>query len=587
MLLDVDDLTWRYGAGDRAALSQIAFKLEKGECLAVMGATGSGKTSLALAVRGIIPGFFEEGRVSGSITLDGVDVIHSDPQLICDRVGLVFQDPGSQVFGSTVLADVSFGLSNLGLPRKDVDERGRRYLQWTGLSEKHWRNSGLLSGGEAQRLALAGVLAMEPALLILDEPAAELDPVGRRELYTLLGRMRDEGRTILLVEQDPERVVAFADRVLVLDKGKVAMLGEPREIFQRVGDLDDIGVTPPELALLSSTLAERHGIVTNSVPLTSREVGPWISALVGRNDAASSNGLERPDATSTSARVPGEPVIEIEGLEYVYRDPSGDIPALRDVNVRVNEGEYVAIVGPNGAGKTTLTKHFNGLLTATAGTCRYHGHDIRESTLSQMAQHVGYCFQNPDHQIFERTVFDEITFGLRNLGVPDSEIQGRTHRIVERFGLTALARSHPMNLGRGERQKLALASIIVLEPEVLVIDEPTTGLDWRESLAILDLLDELNRQGTTLVVVTHDMRLVRERSRRCVAMVDGRVIFDGEPAELFANADICRTASLSPTPLVELYAYMRRAYPAISIPFPRTVEQMAEDLAAMVAGGPP
>lgn len=580
-IVEVEGLTWRYDAGQAPALDQVALTIEPGRCVAVMGPTGSGKSSLALALRGIIPSFFESGQISGTIVISGVDVIHSDPQLICDRVGLVFQDPSSQVFGSTVLADVSFGLANLGIPQDELRERAWRYLEWTRLRDKHWRNSGMLSGGEAQRLALAAVLAMEPAVLVLDEPAGELDPVGRRELFELLERLRLEGRTIILIEQDPETVLALADWVMVMDKGRVAIADEPHRVFERIAELDEIGVSAPETARLARLLIDRLGLGTRPALLSIEDIRHWLLELVDGRTADRAAPLA--DANQ-SALDQGDIVMEVRGLEHVYNDPSGDITALRGVDLDIRAGEYLAILGPNGAGKTTLTKHLNGLLPATSGTVRFQGVDLRRTTLSQMARHVGYCFQNPDHQIFERTVFDEVAFGLRNLGIAPADIASRTDSILERFGLAALARAHPLNLGRGERQKVALASIVVLEPEVLVIDEPTTGLDWRESMAILDLLGELNAKGTTLVVVTHDMRLVRERARRCVVMADGTILFDGSPAELFARSDVCTAASLAPPALVTLYAALREAQPTLDLPFPRTVEELANSLASAIGG---
>jgi energy-coupling factor transporter ATP-binding protein EcfA2 len=565
-VIDLRNVSWRYGEDEPLVLDGVDLHVEPGEFIGVVGATGSGKSTLAYAIRGMIPSFFEGGVMTGSVTVGDMNIAESHPQFSSDLLGMVFQDAASQAFGSTVLLDASFGPSNLGLPRPTVVERVRTYLERVRLSRKHEQSPATLSGGETQRLAIAGVLAMQPRVLILDEPVAELDPHGRKEVCQILDELRaTHGATVVLIEQDPDLVARYADRILLMSGGRIARDGAPREVFADAEGCIELGVFPPETALIAQRLGHRAGLTFAQTPLAAGELVGALPAIEAR--------------TARAGETPayGEVVLETRGLGHTY---ATGLHALAEVDLQVRRGEYLAVVGTNGAGKTTLTKHFNGILRPTTGTVLVEGEDIAPISTPDLAMSIGYCFQNPDHQIFASTVADEIEFGLKCYGIADDERASRVARIIEAFELDDLAETNPLNLGKGQRQKVALASILVLEPKILVIDEPTTGLDWQECAQILDILDRFHERGTTIVVVTHDMRLVRERAKRVVAMSGGRIAYDGPTSEFFFESDVLAGADIELTPVSELAALIAERDGIAATGLPITVDGMVELLAS-------
>lgn len=580
--IEVSSLSWRYYEDSPDVIKSLDLSIERGEFFGIMGATGAGKTTFALALRGLIPAFFEEGKLAGSVVVDGIEVTKSDANLLANRIGMVFQDASSQILGTTVRQDVAFGPSNLVYPKERVNAVVDQYIEKVRLTEKQHRSPAKLSGGEMQRLAAAGVLCMEPSLLVLDEPAAELDPLGKEELCELLDELRREKNiTVVLIEQDPELIVRYSDRLAIFHQGEIALLGSPREVFSHTEECTRLGVFPPEIAQLAQNLSVEYHEVFSPLPLTAEEMQNQILDKIGQRDEAI---IPQPSASTLKAE--GDPVhstdplIKIRDLSHTYQSSTEAINALKKIDLDIYSGEYVAIIGSNGAGKTTLTKHLNGLLKPTTGTVLYKGTDISRRKTAELVSEIGYCFQNPDHQIFSKTVYEEIAFGLVNIGIDESQIAERVNVALDLVGLKGVSNENPHNLGKGERQKVALASTIVLEPETLVIDEPTTGLDWLESQRILNLIHELNLKGTTVLVVTHDMRIVREYATRVLAMNAGEIVFDGTPYELIQTPEVFKIANVAMTPVFQLYYALSSRFPS---------EQMEplhslEDFSVFVAG---
>jgi energy-coupling factor transporter ATP-binding protein EcfA2 len=567
-LIDIRNVTWRYGEGLDPALSDVSLAVEAGEFVGIMGATGAGKSSLAQTIRGIVPGFHEEGVFEGSVVVAGVNVAESDAQHTAREIGMVFQDASSQIIGTTVLQDVTFGPANIGLDRDTILERSRNYLNRVRLAGFESRASSALSGGQIQRLAIAGVLAMEPGVLVLDEPVAELDPVGRREVCEILEELKQSGKaTVVLIEQDPELVAHFADRIAIMAHGRIERIGTPREVFRDADACLALGVYPPEAALLA------EAINAPGVSLTARELLDVIN-LPTRS--------EIPMPRSRQRTAEGEVVLELRGVSFAYK---ADEKVVNNANLQVRGGEYLAIVGSNGAGKTTLAKHFNGLRRPTVGSVHVNGRDISGVDTANIAQEVGYCFQNPDHQIFGATVLDETIFGLSCHGVPDEEARPRALDMLRRFGISDLTDANPHSLGKGQRQKIALASIVVLAPRILVIDEPTTGLDWAECQQILDIVDTIRASGTTVVVVTHDMRLVRERASRVVAMSHGDIIYDGPSSEFFVRDEIMSRADVESTTLSMVTREIAEAIGADLASMPVAIADFIEQYAPALSLG--
>ena len=444
------------GTGTRQ-LADITCDIPAGSRVAVMGAAGAGTSTFAMALNGLVP-HHHPGDLYGQLRVAGIATHETTPPHLVRVVGLVSQNPEAQVMESLVIDDVAAGPANLGLGRDEVLSRARRALQEVGLAGLADRETATLSGGQLQRLAIAGVLAMEPQILVLDEPTSALDPEGAATVQRIVADLSAAGRTVVVVDHDPDAVAAWADLLLVLEEGKLAYFGAPGPF------LDD------EQRVAAAGIRPRHRC-RGGVP-------------------------GRPE--------PQTPPV-LEAIDLAHRYPSG-VLALDGVDVTIHRGEFVALLGGNGAGKTTLAKHFAGLLEPTFGTVRSH------------AERVGFVFQNPDHQIFANTVLDETAFGPRNAELPDPEVAARAGRALERVGLGDVAGLHPLRLGRGDRQRLAVASALAMNPDVLILDEPTTGLDWRGTEALMGLLADLNRDGTTIVMITHDLPLAARHASRTVTL---------------------------------------------------------------------
>ena len=444
------------GTGTRQ-LAGITCDIPAGSRVAVMGAAGAGMSTFAMTLNGLVP-HHHPGDLYGQLRVAGIATHETTPPRLVRVVGLVSQNPEAQVMERLVIDDVATGPANLGLDRDEVLFRARRALEEVGLAGLADRETATLSGGQLQRLAIAGVLAMEPQILVLDEPTSALDPEGAATVRRIVADLSAAGRTVVMVDHDPDAVATWADLLLVLEEGKLAYFGAPGAF------LDD------EQRVAAAGIRPRHQD-RGGVP-------------------------ERPE--------PQTPPV-LEAIDLTHRYPSG-VLALDGVDVTIHRGEFVALLGGNGAGKTTLAKHFAGLLEPTSGTVRSH------------AERVGFVFQNPDHQIFANTVLDEAAFGPRNAGLPGPEVAERTGRALKRVGLGDVAGLHPLRLGRGDRQRLAVASALTMNPDVLILDEPTTGLDWRGTEALMGLLTDLNRDGTTIVMITHDLPLAARHASRTVTL---------------------------------------------------------------------
>jgi energy-coupling factor transporter ATP-binding protein EcfA2 len=368
----------------------------------------------------------------------------------------------------------------------------------------------------------------------MDEPTSELDPVGKAEVLEAIDDLhRQRGWTVLITSHETDELIRIAGRVIALSAdGRIVADGTAQEVLG--GDIPaELGVRQPQLFEL---WRGRGGIA----PI---DVATAASLLRGSFFPA------RP--APARAAPSGDVVIACRALRYAY--PSG-VEALRGIDLTVRAGEFVAIMGRNGSGKTTLSKHLNGLLRPSAGSVTVGGREPAKTGTAAMARDVGYAFQNPDHQLFAQTVGDELAFGLRNIGVPESEIGARTTEALARAGLDLAPETYPHFLGKGERQRLALASILAMRPSILVIDEPTTGLDWRNAVATMRMLEALNRDGMTIVFVTHDSRLVAEHAHRVVVMAEGEIVADGDPGEIFHDRAVMARAAIRPPVIMELAA---------------------------------
>lgn len=539
--IDVDGFSFSYQGSGAWQLSAISTGLAQGERLAVMGATGAGKSTLAMALNGLIP-HHHSGQVHGAIRVEGLDTATVSTTELVRHVGLVMQDPETQITGQTVLGDAAVGPANLGLPRGEVLERAHEALRLVGMSGLEDRDATALSGGQKQRLAIASIIAMRPGILVLDEPTSELDPQATSEVFEVVRRLSSDTHTsLIMVDHEPEIIAGWADRLLVLGAGYILYDGPPGDFFSDAAAVASAALRAPQVAEVAIGLRER-GAYEGPIPSTLDEA----VRLLPRFDAAGAASTEsaahppRP-ALQPEAAAGGELVIEARGLGHVY---PGGVAALSDVDVEIRAGEFLAVLGRNGAGKTTFARHLNGLLRPSSGSLRIAGEDSAGRSVGQLATHVGYVFQNPDHQIFANTVREEIGFGLKNQGWEQDRIDARVDEVLARVDMAVFADRHPFTLGKGQRQRLAVASVLALEPEVLVIDEPTTGQDYVGARAMLELIRDLNASGHAVVMITHDMTLVAEYARRALLFANGRLLADTSPRELFGSADLLERGSL-------------------------------------------
>ena len=546
----LENVSYRYPRSTSDTVRGISLKISKNEIVGITGRTGAGKTSILTLFNGLIPHFFE-GTLDGTIEINGLDTQEHDILTLVKHVGMVFQDTETQILGATVEKDTVFGPSNLGFPRDELRRCVGDALSIVGLSGFEERSTTNLSGCEKQRLAIAGVLAMNPSFIALDEPTSELDPLGSRQLFDLLVRLREtRPLTMVVVSHDSEALLKHVQRVLVIDNGAVAWDGKPEELYVDIPRCRKFGLRIPPVFELLHWLRSKGILPDGTFPQDIGEASGIIAPLFAK--AARSTVCDTRERTAAT----GEPIITIDNLHHRY---GSGLDALCGVSLHIHAGDFVALVGKNGAGKTTLVKHFNGLLKPSAGSVMVDGHDTRSSSVASLSRVVGYVFQNPDHQIFCPSVREEIEFGLKQIGtLTPKEIDDRVASSLAFVGLEGSADRHPFTLGKGERQKLAVASVLAKEPKVLVIDEPTTGLDWDGAEKMMQLVQRLHRDGHTILIITHDMQIAADYAERIVVLQHGRVLADGTTEEIFAQPELLDRASLTLPPVAELSAHLRR-----------------------------
>jgi len=523
--LEAEAISFTYPSAERAALHEVSLNLEPGQLGCLMGRTGAGKSTLSLCLNGIIPAM-QAGEFKGIVRI-GADSISAQPvHEIARRVGLLFQDFETQLLCSDVESEVAFGLENAQMPREQMQQRVTEMLELVGLNDLRGRDPATLSGGQKQRLALAAVLAPAPQVIILDEPTTDLDPLGKRELMEVCAQLRDDGITMLMADHEAGRAIG-ADHLTVLDEGEVAFAGPGDELLSDPDRLRELGTRPLEMPALFAALglAER--------PLTPERAAAILSARGWRVDEEAYARLADEDARTDDL---GHTLISADEVSYAY--PEGGAQALRGVSLRIREGEFVAILGENGSGKTTLAKHLNGLLRPDAGQVTVCGMHTRGARPRQLAHEVGYLFQNPDHQIFAGRVDEEIAFGPRNLGVSEAELRSRVRQVLALVNLEGYEGKDPFVLTKGERQRVALASVLAARPRIIVFDEPTTGLDGPEQEQMMRLLRGLNEAGQTIIFITHCTWAAAEYARRAIVMDEGRIVADVTPRELFGDAGL-------------------------------------------------
>jgi energy-coupling factor transport system ATP-binding protein len=506
--LIVDEITFQYRARPEPALRDVSFKLEQGELLLVAGTSGCGKTTLIRCINGLVPRSYK-GKLIGRVLLHGRDTTEMPLSRVSQMVGTVLQDPERQILGAHVFTEVAFGLENLALPREEIRGRVDETLDYLGISHLRDRETFYLSGGEKQKVSLAGVLAMRPDILLLDEPLASLDPASAQEAMQLFRRLADEGISILLVEHRVEDVLSIhPDRVLFMMDGRITYSG-PTDGLAEIVDYRQVKLPAPAVIQKAS----------NVVPPVFR---PAI----------------KPDGQ--------KPLVRFDNVSFAY---DGGPEVIRDVELSIRQGDITALLGPNGAGKTTLIKHAIGLLKPKKGSVLVEDQDTRALSVAEIAHTLGYVFQSPSHMLYAPTVREELAFGPHNLGYSKELITKGVEEAIDSLNIRGLEDYPPLSLSFGQQKRVSIGAILAMRSSILVMDEPTAGQDYWNYMAFMDSI--LQTPGFSAVLfITHDIDLAICYANRIILMHDGQIAGDGPPSEVLADFELLEQCRLVPTSLL-------------------------------------
>lgn len=546
--IEMIDVSYRYPRSKKIVIKNLNLAVKQGEFLAVMGENGAGKSTLCQILNGIIPHSLH-GKLSGKILVQGLDTQETPISVLSTKVGIVLDDPENQLFTTSVMSEVAFGPENLNVPVEEIRERIRWAIHVVGLTGFEDRMPTALSGGQKQRLVIAAALAMQPSILILDEATSQIDPLGVFEVLSLVKELNQKyGMTIVMATDQSEEVTRLVDRVIVLGDGEKVAEGTPREVFSDTQLFSRFMIRSPQVSQLGTQLKEAgHPLPVFPVTIEEAQSG-IIQILDGKktlNPETETPGSQGAPAVSTN-----DVIIHVENLDYVYQPQT--VKAVEDVSFDIHRGEFVALIGQNGSGKTTVLKNMLGLLQPTKGKVVIAGMDTQVAPVADLARHVGFVLQNPDQQLFAETVEDEISFGPRNLGLDEETIKARVAEVLALVGLEEKRQEFPPALSKGERAKVVIASALALDPEIIVLDEPTTGQDYKGCHQILQIAKKLNQMGRTIVFVTHHMALVTEYARRVIVMRGGRILVDSKTEDVFDQAELVLKAHIIPPQITNL-----------------------------------
>ena len=548
--IKVENLKYRYPNTTKLALDGLDFEIEKGSFIGIIGENGAGKSTLCQAFNGLVPGFFK-GAYGGKVLIGDTEVAKTTVSKLCQKVGLVFQNPFNQLTGAkeTVFEEIAFGLQNFGVLKEEMISRVNEVMELLDIADYRDRNPFDLSGGQMQRVALAGILAMKPEVIVLDEPTSQLDPAGSEEVFAAVDKLTKSGITIIMVEQKLEKLAEYCDRILLLHQGKQIAFDSPEQIFSRE-DLQSYGVNPPAYTRICQAFGVKkdNGCYPASLKdaLVLKDLFPEENVF-GFGKKSLDHNAEIRSAREETASCE-QSVFNIEHLKFQYVE---NVPVLQDVNLTI-DNRPTAIIGQNGAGKTTLVKLLKGLLKPVGGSIYYGGNDMAEKSVAMLAGEIGYVFQNPDDQIFKYHVIDEVMFGPQNIGMTKEQAREKAVAALKLVGLEQLADENPYDLELAERKLVAIASVLAMDTKVIILDEPTIAQDWKGRKIIQKMIRDLSSQGKTVIAILHDMDFVAESFERVIVMAHGKVLADGTKEEVFAQKDILEQARLDQPYLTKL-----------------------------------
>jgi len=540
--LIIENLSFQYRTRPELAIQNISFELKPGELILVAGSSGCGKTTLARCINGLIPRSYR-GKREGRVLLHGKDVAEMQIADVAQIVGTLLQDPERQIVASNVYNEIAFGPENLGLPRAEIVERVEKAMKRLKIEELRERETFNLSGGEKQKVALAGLLAMNPSILLLDEPLASLDPASAYEALDVFRSLADEGKTVVLIEHRVEDAIAARpDRLLYMEAGEVKYLGSMQDL--------PIEINHREVKLPAEWVVKRV-----------KQIGEKI---------------DKTEAVEIPKR--GEPLVVFENVDFRYNDDTPLI--LQDVNLTIYRGDLIGVLGPNGAGKSTLVKHAIGLLKPTNGRVLVEGKDTRTMSVAQIARVLGYVFQSPTHMLYAPTVLEELEFGPKNLEFKKEVMQRAVTESVSTVNLTGLEEYPPLGLSFGQQKRTTIAAVLAMQSKIMIMDEPTAGQDYANYTHFMDVMCRPSADGSQSLVaanfaatlfITHDLDLAVTYANRVLLCGDKHIVADGPPEEVLKDFDLLTRYRVRPTSLLRMNLDL----------FPRTGQFLtAEALAA-------
>lgn len=546
--IKVSDVFYTHWNQDEPTLKGVSLEIYPNTINVLVGPGGSGKSTLCSLFNGEIPHLLG-GKFEGSVLVAGKDTKEEPVKNLSQQVGHMLQDPETMFATLYVEDEIAFGPENLLLEKDEINQRVEKLLEDIQLITFRQNLVWNLSGGQIQKLGLAVILAMHPAMIVLDEPTANLDPHATRSVHELVMKLRDEGMTILLVTRElDDFILDAADQLIIIDDGKIMATGAVQEVLSENGQemLDRLGIWLPETVEIGIKLRESLNLKNLHIPISIAETFQTLEAqqlLKKRITNCESEVEQDEDAKLT-------PLISGRNLEFSYNN---GFKALNDVSFDVFPGEMLAIVGRNGAGKSTLAKLMVGLQKPQKGQLNLFNHPATYWKVEALAEHIALVFQNPEHQFLTDTTYDEIAYSLMTRGIVDpEEVRKQVEEWMEKLELSEFSKIHPFALSAGKKRRLGVATMLVSHPKVLLVDEPTYGQDKEMTQTLMQLMERIRAQGVTVVMITHDMRLVQEFASRVLVMAEGKILYEGDPAQLFDNKELLHAANLRPTLLQEL-----------------------------------
>lgn len=593
-IIEVQSVSYSYPDSSARALNELSLSVQEGDFVGIVGPSGAGKSTLALALSGAIPHHFR-GSFFGKILVSGMDTCTVALTDISKIVGSITQDINAQMVASIVEDELLFGLENFAVPHAEIPERIAYALETVGIANLRFREIASLSGGQKQKVAIAALLALQPQVMVLDEPTAALDPTSSELIFQTLSELNKiKGITVVVIEQKVGLLAKYCSKIAVMDKGAICAFGSGEEVFSQVDLLQEVGVDVPRCVRVSKgvhelsqqpeyahLISEADRAVCDETALSVQSAAKQLAHCVGALQHRSISLTESFETSATDAvelagktylpKIDGPVVAESSGpFERIGVLQDADQPSTQSVldvidatfkyqestdgiervSLSLYPGELVALVGQNGAGKTTLTKLVNGLLRPRSGDIQIKGASCKDWKTSQIAQHVSTLFQNPDYQICKESVLEEVAFGPELKGMSAEEARQKALEVIARMNLNADA--SPFMLSRGQRQMVALASVVACEPDILVLDEPTSGLDYKECMQVMNMVQSLCEKGCAVLMVCHDMEVVLDFASRIVVMAHGSVLDDGEVTQIFSTDEVLKEAYVEAPQIIQL-----------------------------------